>query len=422
MDILSICILLVLTKLLSSLVSSVYPFALAEAGRAEYEQTYSSAYEISEIIVIVINIVWVFTQSGRSPNNWYVILATFTMVPMGLFSYDPTIKNMDHGYVYYFIILNQVVHGCSVRVIEYYLICKSLHHLIPRTGIRQLGSFILSLIKISYAYSFEDKSGTPESCTDLIAIVAFSTIMITCTTFALNNTQCRLPGEKGAPKSTDNYVSARTAGIFAIVCIIGLNGEQIMDHMLSLKIRHIQAYEGDSSLAVLNEVVRGGAALAVFITYLFSFKRVSFFGPKTMISAWALCQFLRLVIFGASFDIQSSSPAVVVSLILLDKYTAGLGEIALEQSLMQYLLSSSSSSSSFLSIPFLMSASLAIEQITGSGVKVFTRYMFSSSSPEYKNNGLLMWIGVLASVIFIAAFVFKVSARFPGTKKEIPMR
>ena len=67
-----------------------------------------------------------------------------------------------------------------------------------------------------------------------------------------------LPGAVINQKENEHlkFVSLSTSVCFLLACLIGLNREQVMDHLLSLKIRHIQAYEGDSNLAVINELVR----------------------------------------------------------------------------------------------------------------------------------------------------------------------
>eukprot|EP00026_Physarum_polycephalum_P016551 Phypoly_transcript_17479.p1 GENE.Phypoly_transcript_17479~~Phypoly_transcript_17479.p1 ORF type:complete len:263 (+),score=20.62 Phypoly_transcript_17479:88-789(+) len=134
------------------------------------------------------------------------------------------------------------------------------------------------------------------------------------------------------------------------ISVVGLNGEQLLDSVMTVKIRDDYFLHGNKGSGIAKQAITLVSALLALLSTSFSFSVSSLFAripglagvPKkkassttTFILIWATAQFIRVFFFS---DSNSSNEFIhIIGLILLDKYTGTLGEIALEQSLLNYL-------------------------------------------------------------------------------------
>jgi hypothetical protein len=163
-------------------------------------------------------------------------------------------------------------------------------------------------------------------------------------------------------------VSGASAIAFILACVIGLNGEQILDASLKLNLKNAH-WEGDRNPIALNHLITAGSR---FLAFGMS---SDFVEPSKLMSVWLIAQILRLGLMGAHADL--SSLWITGGLILLDKWSGTLGEIALETALLKKL---SHSPSGFFPAIFLMSLYQPLEDITGSAVQVLVRGGRSAAS------------------------------------------
>jgi len=117
---------------------------------------------------------------------------------------------------------------------------------------------------------------------------------------------------------------------FLLLAAVGLNGEQILDEALSLRIR-VQLLEGKSSQAI-------GKHIAVLLTCILAWFSEKVVAKKrrrgyiVFILIWGLTQCVRLYALGVGVN-KTRAVWIVVGMVMLDKYTASLGESALEYAL-----------------------------------------------------------------------------------------
>jgi len=117
---------------------------------------------------------------------------------------------------------------------------------------------------------------------------------------------------------------------FLVLAFIGLNGEQILDEALSLRLK-IEILSGQTSQAI-------GKYTAVLVTCSFAWASEKIVALKrrkgyaAFILLWGVTQYFRLYALGVGVK-QTQTMWIVTAMVMLDKYTASLGESALEYAL-----------------------------------------------------------------------------------------
>ena len=155
-----------------------------------------------------------------------------------------------------------------------------------------------------------------------------------------------------------------SACFFLLTAFIGLNGEQIIDASFKVKLFR-QKLDGNVWPMAAHHFLTIFARLGAF-------QSRNVVEPRRMILIWASVQILRLVVFSSFPNLNI---LLVALMIILDKSVGSLGEMALEETLLDYAKVSSSSSSSpgFLPVAFLVLLLQPLESITGGVVKSLVR-------------------------------------------------
>lgn len=194
-------------------------------------------------------------------------------------------------------------------------------------------------------------------------------------------------------------VSTAAAISFLLACVIGLNGEQILDASLKLNLRAAH-WEGDRYPIALNHLITASSRLLAFGM------SSGISNTVTLMGIWVATQVLRLVLMGAHADL--SSLWITGSLIILDKWSGTLGEIALETALLRHL---HNSPRGLFPAIFLMAMYQPLEDITGSAVKILVRGGKSATTGVLHSFHEFKGIIVLVMVIAIFFVVVKWSRK-----------
>lgn len=188
-------------------------------------------------------------------------------------------------------------------------------------------------------------------------------------------------------------VSLASSITFILACVIGLNGEQILDASLKINLRTAH-WEGDKYPIALNHLITASSRLLAFGM------SSSISNPVSLMGIWTTTQILRLILMGAHADL--SSLWVTGGLIVLDKWSGTLGEIALETALLHRL---SEAPRGIFPAIYLMSLYQPLEDITGSAVKIIVRGAKSAEAGTILNL-FQEYKGFIVAAMVVTTFVF----------------
>jgi hypothetical protein len=164
--------------------------------------------------------------------------------------------------------------------------------------------------------------------------------------------------EKGEDAEVSGVSLAAFVG-FIPVLICGLNGEQILDARLKLSLRKSHL-DGDKNPIILHHCITA-------MSRLFAFQS-SASNVQQMALIWGATQLFRLMVLNSISNLRNLY--LTGFLIALDKYAGSLGEIALETAVLQKI---PTLSHGWIPAIVLLSMMQPFEDITGSLVKLIVR-------------------------------------------------
>lgn len=336
-------------KLLSGLISGIIPLSFVSKGYgARFVEDFEYSFEMTSAIVIFFSSFYFFFRQ-RISEKFTVMSLLFVLFVTMLFAFDVIPEPFT---------LKALLFGCNIGLLSVsnFALALSLRSNIPLTRYKLLATVCVQVLHLLVLFFDFFSRGIVLSA---IAVVSFALIFW----------GTRHKGASSlSTKSLDDddvefkkAVTLQTAAAFLLICIVGLNGEQMIDASLKLSLKKLH-WEGNKGPIAVHHAVTAVARLIAFGSPL---------GPKSAICIWGIVQLLR--VFVMSYKVMDSI-FVVIALISLDKWSGSIGEIALEKVLMKTLQNGSAIHATIPAI-FLMSLYQPIEDITGSLVKIIVRVL-----------------------------------------------
>eukprot|EP01127_Copromyxa_protea_P019118 TRINITY_DN6126_c0_g5_i1.p1 TRINITY_DN6126_c0_g5~~TRINITY_DN6126_c0_g5_i1.p1 ORF type:complete len:428 (+),score=52.97 TRINITY_DN6126_c0_g5_i1:534-1817(+) len=369
-------------KLLSTFLDDLVPAAFAERSVATHLlEDYHTAMEAAAFVVILF-MALLYNALFPLPGQKMAVLCVGVLLGISLFVvwFPPTNSQAEWFTLF-------VVFQVALFLLANIATAWSVSTTFPLSRYKALGTALIQLLHLGVLFLPHIFASTPA----LLVILFFSTLIclwgvMTCPTLD--------PQKEG--DDTENKlvhgVSLASAISFILVCFVGLNGEQILDASLKLKLR-VAHWGGDRGPIALNHVLT--ATSRVFAFGMSSEN----YSPSVLMGIWATTQLLRLMIMGANADL--SSLWITGGLILLDKWSGTLGEIALETALLRKL---HDAPKGFFPALYLMALYQPIEDITGTAAKVFVRSGMTAQ-PDTFWNLFQEFKGPIVAVMVISIFV-----------------
>jgi len=137
--------------------------------------------------------------------------------------------------------------------------------------------------------------------------------------------QHRVSSSSATSSSSTMLVSPMAATFFLVICIVGLNGEQLLDASASVKIRDVH-FAGSRGPAILKQLITLVAALMAIgstSSPSSSWSLASLLSsPVALIVAWGVAQSIRVLFLDSMLTYDTLG--IVVFLLILDKYVPSL--------------------------------------------------------------------------------------------------
>eukprot|EP01112_Ceratiomyxa_fruticulosa_P000263 TRINITY_DN10250_c0_g1_i1.p1 TRINITY_DN10250_c0_g1~~TRINITY_DN10250_c0_g1_i1.p1 ORF type:complete len:443 (-),score=69.04 TRINITY_DN10250_c0_g1_i1:71-1399(-) len=426
--------LVIIIKLCSTLTKTLVPLSIIEHSEQDkhfhtvahqLEEEYIESYESSFLLILILSVTYNYfhpKHPSKTTGAIAVLSQIFSSIGLVFLSHNPdyfawTVPKRDFAFLHF-------VQLFSTFLLSNYVTSWSISSSVPTSGLKLSATILVSLLHVFILF-FPVLSSTAF----LLSFSLVLDVILLSLFLSISSESDKSSGSKHNEKEEPHFhasdnVSIFTALLFIGVSVVGLNGEQLLDAMMNVKIRD-DHFAGKKDSAIAKQAITLASSLLALLSTFHLFgtgkgkkSEKSRFSSSVMILIWGLAQVVRVFYFSDNFS--SNTFTSIVGLILLDKYTGNLGEIAFEKGLLNFLQKKKIVSHNFtFKIPmiWLMTVHTFIEDFTQTLGKTLVRHSRKATADSGLYFLFWQWRGAVVVLLVLMSVFFVLSVNRSKTEK-----